>query len=101
MKACKLTWSVKIAWPAPAACAMPYIDVDMEVVNQVLQQLFEVLVPILILVTCLHPLGHRFTVENKNMEEGVEEEDGSGFDGDAVEQDRLGSTSNVYDIRVG
>jgi hypothetical protein len=64
----------------------------LSICNTVFQQLFEVLIPILILVTCLPSLGRRSTVENKNMEEGVEEENG---------KTDWGSTSNVYDIRVG
>lgn len=54
------------------------------------EKLGEVLVPFLILVPGLAPLGDRLTVENEDVEEGVEEEDNVGLDRDRIEQDGLG-----------
>lgn len=58
--------------------------------DRVLQKFLEVLVPFLVLVTCLPPLSNRLAMENKDVEEGIKEENDIGFDRDTVEQDRLG-----------
>ena len=54
------------------------------------EQLSEVLVTLLILVPSLPPLSDGFSVEDEDVEEGIEEEDDVGFDGDRVEEDGLG-----------
>jgi len=53
--------------------------------DRVLQKLFEVLIPFLVLVTCLSPLSNCFTVENEDVEEGVKEENDVRFDRNTVE----------------
>ena len=61
-----------------------------------LQQLFEVFIAFLILVTSLTPLGNSFSVEDENMEEGVQKQDDIRFNRDAVEKNWLwGSVEGV------
>jgi hypothetical protein len=45
-----------------------------------LEQLFEVLVAFLVLVSGLPPLGHSLAVEDEDVEERVQQEDGLGLD---------------------
>jgi hypothetical protein len=54
------------------------------------EQLGQVLVPLLLVIPCLPPLRDSLSVEDEDVEEGVEEEDGVGSDGDRVEEDGLG-----------
>ena len=53
------------------------------------EQLLEVLVAFLILVSGFAPLRHSLSMENKDMEERIEKEDDVGLDGDAIQQHRL------------
>lgn len=85
----------------------------LRVANGGFQELFEVFVSFLFLVVCFAPLGDRLTVEDKNVEEGVEEEDDVWADGNRVEKDGvrisvecvrheggLNHDEGVVDIRV-
>jgi hypothetical protein len=54
-----------------------------------LKHLSEVLVSFLVLVTCLTPLCHGLTVEDEDVEEGIEKKNGLVLDAGGVEQDRL------------
>lgn len=54
-----------------------------------LEQRGEVLVALLVLVACFAPLGHGFAVEDEDVEEGVEEEDGFVLDRGRVEEHGL------------
>jgi hypothetical protein len=56
------------------------------------QQLRQVLVPLLLVVPSLPPLRDRVTVEDEDVEEGVEEEDAVGLDRDRVEKDGFGGS---------
>lgn len=55
----------------------------------ILEELLEVLVPLLVLVARLAPLRDRLTVEDEDVEEGVEEQDDVRLDRHAVEQHGL------------
>ncbi|RUS28971.1 hypothetical protein BC938DRAFT_481224 [Jimgerdemannia flammicorona] len=54
-----------------------------------LQQRLEAFITLGFLIICLPPLGDGLTVEDEQVEKGVEEEDGVGLDGHGVEEDRL------------
>lgn len=55
-----------------------------------LKELLEVFVSSLVLVSGLSPGGNGLSVEDQNVEEGVQEQDRVGFDRDTVQQDGLG-----------
>ena len=55
-----------------------------------LKQLLEVLVTLLFVIPGLPPLRDSLSVEDKNIEEGIQQQNDICFDGYAVEQDRLG-----------
>lgn len=54
------------------------------------QQLLEIFVAFLILISSLPPLGNGLSMEDKDMEERVKEEDDVRFDGNTVKEYRLG-----------
>lgn len=64
-----------------------YRRAHLSILLRVHQQLREVLVPFLLVITCFSPRGDGFSVEDENVEEGVEKKDGVGFDGDGIKED--------------
>lgn len=55
-----------------------------------LEQLLEILIAFLILVTGLTPLCYRLSVEDEDVEECIEKQDHIGLDRDTVKKDWLG-----------
>ena len=53
------------------------------------QKFLEVFVPLLLLIARFAPLGDRLAVEDKDVEECVQQKNDIGFDGDTVQEHRL------------
>jgi hypothetical protein len=69
---------------------VPVLQQFLSIHDRGLEELFKVFVAFLILVVCFSPLSDGLSVENKDMEEGVEEEDNVVFYRDGVEEDGMG-----------
>ena len=65
--------------------------------NRDFQQFFEVLVSLFILISLIPPLSDEFSVEDENVEEGVEEEDDVMFDGHTIE--KYGHRGSIESVR--
>ena len=70
---------------------MEYVETThLRVLSGLFKELFEVFIRFLLVISRLAPLRDGFAVEDEDVEERVQEEDNVRFDGDAVEEHRLG-----------